>query len=82
MRLDEVWFPMDLCAIVPKSPPSVLPSVLPVCLSVCPGSPWVFHPSGRAGGNAHWAWPRALGLAKGTALVSPDGLTIRHNTAL
>lgn len=33
MRLDEVWFPMDLCAIAPKSP--LCPPKCPVCLPVC-----------------------------------------------
>lgn len=76
MRLDEVWFPTDSCAAAPKFP--LCPPKCPVCLSVCsnPGLSLALPPiwQGR--------WQHTLGLAKGPALVGPDGLTIRHNPAL
>lgn len=54
MRLDEVWFPMDSCAIAPKSLLShVHPGILPAH-----SNPQLSHPSGRASSNTHWAWPR------------------------
>lgn len=73
MRLDEVWFPMDSCAMAPKS--LLCPPKCPVCLPVCLPRPSLGLPPIWQG-----RWQHTQDLAKGPALVSPDGL--RHNTAL